>query len=147
MTERIHLTEELALKHMRKAVAEYGSDYVYQSYNGSTCLYVFGDKPSCLVGQVLVRAGVPVEAFTPFANSNRIGAVVEDLPVDISSPLVAALAVAQDVQDNGRTWGEALWRFETVLGVEPSGGGTLMTEGAMWQRVVSAASRPSQGTG
>ena len=116
--KQIHLTEELAHRYMREAVIEYGEDFVYEAPLGvnrqRTCVYVSDNKASCLIGQVLVRAGVPIEEFGP-VNNLRIERAIKALSVLASHPLIYALAVAQDVQDCGRTWGEALWRFQGLL--------------------------------
>jgi hypothetical protein len=114
-TERIHLTEELALKCMREAVDEYGSDYVYQSPD-MACMYVYNGEASCLIGQVLVRAGVPVTAFGGGTiNTCTIDRIVAYLPVTLSEHLVRALRDAQGAQDGGACWGEALEVLEAKL--------------------------------
>jgi hypothetical protein len=115
-TEQIHLTKELALEYMREAVDEYGAGFVYDPPDG-TCVYTQNGKASCLIGQVLVRAGVPIEAFEDSgANFARLDYAVLQLPAEISGDLIEALLIAQDTQDIGRTWGEALWRFREAVG-------------------------------
>lgn len=56
----INLTYDKAVSLIREAIAEKGEGYVYEKINDG-CYYVHEGQPSCLVGQVLVKAGVDMD--------------------------------------------------------------------------------------
>lgn len=130
----------VALDLMAEAVAEKGEDYVYSSGDSRNCAYVHGYKtieqpneygqdesvtvqdgpltPGCLVGNVLHRAGIPLELF------EELG-INEDCPADEALSRLAeqghlkytteamyALLGAQQLQDRNNTWGVALKNAE-----------------------------------
>lgn len=68
-----HLTRSDVLDLMAQAVADKPEGYVYQnttSFEGDpACLYSHGDKPGCLVGDVLHRAGVPLSSLDGWKGS------------------------------------------------------------------------------
>jgi hypothetical protein len=120
----ITLTEEQAVTLMRQVVFEYGEDYTYTApevedpdlgVSGSTCMYVLNNKPSCLLGHVLHRAGVPLQTLHQHEYS-LVSALFKPVG-DIEPPcraepyLVEALLAAQSQQDNGQSWGEAEQEF------------------------------------
>jgi len=107
----IELTPERALELMREVVAEYGEDHEYdplQLPNGATaCVYVHEGAPSCLVGHVLHRAGIPLDVMG--AHENMGPAHPNFLrATGITEQVALPLAAAQDVEDEGMTWGQAL---------------------------------------
>lgn len=109
---------------MDAEVGEAGRDFVYREEHGRhqsgkpTCVYVFNDKPSCLIGRALFRIGVPVEELrnhdedTPYGVS---ASCVMDHLGGFSYKVGLAADYAQDVQDRGGTWGEALDKFHEYL--------------------------------
>jgi hypothetical protein len=118
---------------MEGAVALKGEDYVYPKRAESEdeigwggCDYVRDGQPSCIVGHVLVAAGVPVEQLAAH-EGNSAWTVVPALKPEWggvdddshyypeSSPIARALDKAQSLQDAGSTWGEALEAFKEEL--------------------------------
>jgi hypothetical protein len=61
-------------------------------------------QPGCLVGQVLVRLGVPKLAIYPY-NDVGIDSIVG---LDIDNDALEVLSAAQEVQDDFQPWGAAL---------------------------------------
>jgi hypothetical protein len=126
----VEITYEKALSAMRAAVADRGADYVYpekEKTTAGTCQYLTEDgKASCIVGDVLIRVGVPAESlprWIPGERSSSIEAVpnasslvgkLEKAAVVVldESRTYTLLDTAQDEQDNGQTWGTALKRAE-----------------------------------
>lgn len=112
-----YLTYARALVLLREVIAEKGEDYVYPRRDARdvghgvvvTCFYAEYDQPSCIVGHVLHRAGVPLDQM----------AVIEGLtPVDDAArPWFAEhadddarrlLNEVQANQDEQHSWGESL---------------------------------------
>jgi hypothetical protein len=102
-----------ALELLIDIVDQYGEGVVYERVpkvaggSGMVCQYQDRGQPSCIVGHVLARAGVPMNTLyeldvcgTPADRLNR------DVGVDGQAAQV--LNAAQCVQDAGKTWGEAL---------------------------------------
>lgn len=112
--EKIQTTDEAVMETLRAVVAE-RPDYVYDSEavdeNGvPMCVYVADGAPSCLVGHVLHRLGVPLDALSVFDESGGKDAqlVVRRVLDGTSGATAHRLWAAQSAQDNGETWGEAL---------------------------------------
>ena len=109
VTTQVDLTPEKALELLRKARDLKGADYVYPpAAAGEQCLYRNPDgSPSCIVGHVLLWAGVgdPTEGWDAkdVAGANGLPTVVGDI-----------LAAAQGSQDIAHTWGEAVTQAEAV---------------------------------
>jgi len=116
----IQLTVDNVLRTMEEVVSEYGADYVYRTDSSVQCVYVADGEPSCLVGHVLHRLGVPTEALFHLGDRSGVSQDAKGLvhalvregyaaPVP-SSPFgpIAVLMEAQWRQDTGSTWGEAL---------------------------------------
>jgi hypothetical protein len=121
-TDTITINRQQAIDLMRE-VAEGREDYVYDSNIG--CDYVRDGAPSCLVGQALHRAGVPVERFAPVEGDAphsvgvvlerneldepvRRGTFAEALGVEMDDGAVRVLSEAQAHQDSGVPWGKAI---------------------------------------
>lgn len=130
------IDRDRALALLRQAVEQKGEDYVYPSgdpysVGTKTCTYERDGEPSCLVGHVLFIAGVPVEVLARLDQYGETefrtlayGSTCEDddgneevlqEPVlheyaALTEEAVEALSAAQDTQDRGRTWGQALLR-------------------------------------
>lgn len=123
----IELTADKARQYMREAVEDAGADYVYRQHH-SECLYVVGGEPACLIGHVLIKAGVGVEEFPTREGDDPLGLLGfregqkgrarerEQLSGIAANESVArALTAAQEMQDAGATWGSALEEFEQDL--------------------------------
>jgi len=106
-------TLEQTLAALEEAVAERGEDYVYDEHDdGGHCVYVKDGRPSCLVGNALVKLGViTVEELVPFEtkSANYVTRAL-NAPVAVQ----AALCRAQAVQDDGEPWGAALEQAKRV---------------------------------
>jgi len=104
------LTYDRALELLREVIAEKGEAFVYETVEADDfCRYVHGDQPGCIVGHVLVRAGVgladlrAVENCTPM-DTSRCPAFLRWADERARS----LLACVQDGQDNCHPWGVAL---------------------------------------
>lgn len=118
----IEITFEDTKAGLKALVDEQGSDYVYpkRSYgfsSGEVCRYVHEGKPDCIVGQFLAARGVPLEylkeADTAYSGGGEPGdellhslARKEVINIDVKS--ISVLFEVQHLQDNGRTWGDAV---------------------------------------
>lgn len=105
------LTRVRAVELLEELVAEFGEDYVYRPPDGTHCVYVHDDRPSCGVGHVLARAGVPVEVLasvdgTDFATVTE-AVVFEDYAEPDALDLLGDFQCAQDAL---APWGESLRR-------------------------------------
>jgi hypothetical protein len=118
MTETIFIDQARALKLMDQAVEERGGSFVYydqfaESYREyGTCRYQVDGQPACLVGLALSKAGLTVEELELLEGSS-IQASYEQgrLPaerLEITHEALKVLELAQTLQDNDATWGEAL---------------------------------------
>lgn len=112
------LTVERARELLVAAIEEKGADYVYpeseKAFNSCMYLTYEGQQPtgpSCLVGDVLIRAGVELNAIINVEGKSAWNAVPLLIP-STDERVVAALDAAQYEQDAGGTWGEALARFD-----------------------------------
>lgn len=115
----IELTVENVTAALDRAIEKRGADYVYPERELATCYYVIDGEPSCLVGEVLVDLGVPIEKLgEPMVNTSRFGVLViagDYLstagwdPTLLRVPLNVrrGLSRAQSEQDMGATWGLA----------------------------------------
>lgn len=121
------ITTATATATLKAVVKEYGEDYVYPpAQSGDNCRYVIDDKPSCLVGIVLARLGVPITHLKAGdASEGHFGATADDLiprlqwagVVNFEEPrkVAHALRQAQYSQDLGYSWGIALENYENAL--------------------------------
>lgn len=124
MTEQQYETLDAAkaVELLKAAVAERGERYVYSEPEDG-CVYVADGAPSCLVGEALVAHGLPVGFFYQAVSYDKqFAAEANGLPMSLLHkagvlPFVtararAALTAAQNVQDQGCSWGDALERAE-----------------------------------
>ena len=109
MTREI-LTAERALQLLREVVAE-RPGYVYEAPDSRGCAYVdpATGEPSCLVGHVFIRAGWSAAELRRW-NRTAVSWLPSNLA--ISEGARCMLDEAQQVQDSGWTWGEALLTAE-----------------------------------
>lgn len=113
-------TEDDALATLREAVAEKGADYIYttpegvQANGNVVCSYVHnGGEPGCIVGNVLHRWGVGLDALLRIEGSTATilgSGVWHDGRTEryLSRPVAGVLVAAQRAQDRGEPWGMAL---------------------------------------
>jgi len=108
---------------LRYVVQQKGPQHVYQRHQevGYVCLYYdrAAGCPSCLVGHVLEQLGFPPPPASIEGRAVRTiidGVALTDFEAywteKFTSRAIHLLAVAQDSQDGGETWGEALERAE-----------------------------------
>lgn len=107
----IHMTAQMALDGIDKAVEQRGEDYVYAEHFGPECQYVDAKtaEPCCIVGQVLADAGVEMDIFLNVSNTYRIARLEEHLEsvITFDKKAMNILNAVQDFQDHGRSWGQA----------------------------------------
>lgn len=123
----IEISDERIIELMHEVV-EGKEDFVYRPTSGDGCMYLrYGEhgvptgEGSCLVGQVLIKAGVPVEALA-LHEGNGAHAILEGGEGNHQVAVVSetarhALAAAQEKQDSRWTWGDALAVFDKAMEV------------------------------
>ncbi|MDX2590973.1 hypothetical protein PV343_01365 [Streptomyces sp. WI03-4A] len=121
---RVTVPASEVIETLREVVAEQ-PDYTYEAPahmagEGAplSCFYVHvggndePDTPGCLVGHVLNRLGVPLDRLAMYEGTGSGGMLASVLeitgPLDEIYRVDEALALAQDAQDNGSTWADAL---------------------------------------
>ena len=113
---------EYVTRLMEEAVALKGEDYVYEKrYTASgwdACDYLRDGQPSCIVGHVLVAAGIEPTLLGEHEGSSAWSVVPQVAPENWDQGITDALDAAQKRQDDGLTWGDALAAFKRELGLE-----------------------------
>lgn len=119
----IELTDTQVIEGLQALVDEKGEGFVYEQkpeYEGSSstqCVYVYQGKADCMVGQFLVKAGVPLERLAEADNSHYgqgvpalelVSQLQDEGVLSMSETAQEALGYAQGHQDIGETWGYAL---------------------------------------
>jgi hypothetical protein len=128
MTTEITYTPEQALNDLRDAVLRFGADTTYavrvKNLTGKTwdsgvhgCRNKLNDEPACIVGVALAErfgaSAVPPEGSATTTLSAMFGFYFSELEHGSSwFGTEHVLTNAQDVQDSGETWGNALSRAE-----------------------------------
>lgn len=125
------------------AVAEKGADYVYPTVsldpldgerpNSGVCFYLtyettptnakalnasYKNESGCIAGNVLMRAGVTADwlhEHEALPISNLLDRLHEGGLVSHDLAVQSGLREAQQAQDKGATWGEAVERFEEAV--------------------------------
>lgn len=111
-----------ALELLQAAVDEKGADYVYPTGEYETCSYARDDSPSCLVGHAVHCAGVTIDALHCMdvdtieddeGNQLDASSEIQNIPTErygfrLMPGAVRAFQEAQQKQDSGIPWGEAL---------------------------------------
>lgn len=94
---------------LARAVAEKGEDYVYpeEEKDGVGCHYFYEGRPSCIIGHVLSYLGMT-------EGPEGSGAIFALRRLGFSPAEEYAAVAAQESQDAGRTWGDALAAYDTV---------------------------------
>jgi hypothetical protein len=106
-----------------EVVGERGENYIYEkpinAFGTPVCVYVYESQPSCLVGHILHRLGVPLETL---GEGDRLSFSASDVCMDLlagtsfyDTEISAFLDSLQSEQDTGHTWGEALQVGLSVL--------------------------------
>jgi hypothetical protein len=99
---------------LEEAVGAKGEDFVYSTPDGRVpCLYLHGDQPGCLVGDVLLRLGADPEGLRETGPVVDLNWTLLGLRLPVSA--IEALQGAQEVQDDKKTWGEARDAFYARL--------------------------------
>lgn len=115
----IELTLDRTKELLAAAVAEKGADYVYTTPDGqqsspedlTTCLYVHGDQPGCIVGHVLHKAGVSLPLLSRSESDDAegaLGGLKADGIVAYEGRVSDLLKSVQAKQDHGVAWGTAV---------------------------------------
>ncbi|WP_030997529.1 hypothetical protein [Streptomyces sp. NRRL F-5630] len=120
--ERIKVTADEVMSTLRAVVAE-RPDYVYArpeaDNRAAACLYVHHDdgtaKPGCLVGTVLHRLGVPLVELAKWEGEGACSMVPSVTNLEWEDTSTLALQTAQEAQDAGVTWAEALAAAEDAF--------------------------------
>lgn len=121
------ITRDDVISALREVVAERGADYLYQAQGRpGNCVYVVtnarGDlEPSCIVGHVLYRLGVPLSDMNGL-DSDDAEMLSDTLGLNIDPWAVACLQTAQELQDGAvdpapghdHSWGAALRAAEAI---------------------------------
>lgn len=110
----IALTDKQVLTSLRSLVEE-NRDKVYQSPDVSglgLCYYVHQDdagtkSAGCIVGNLLNRLGVPLEALEGAETQGAHAAMAVVGVTGVSYPIRMFLRTLQSYQDRGMSWGEA----------------------------------------
>lgn len=110
-----------------RALAAERPDYVYRPVApGALCSYVTGqDGQGCIVGQALMRLGVPKERLAASEADEGTAVPADELLQDLLDLDTAAMATnevgwimsVQTGQDSGETWGKAV-AYATVHELE-----------------------------
>lgn len=131
--EQRSMTADEVLGIMAQVVAEYGDTFVYAKVSTpgssySVCLNWDNDCPSCLIGHVMHRWGMPEDILANFPSQGVSNLMhrfaLKHGPMGIENGAMRAMAEAQANQDDGTPWGLCLekarrvvedWRAEVVL--------------------------------
>jgi len=108
----VHLTVPGVIEAMTAAVEARGRDYVYQRLGEMlACRYVLDGRASCLVGDTLARCGVPLAELAKWEYTH-VGRLLYMLrrsgAITYETRVMDVLRAAQQRQDDGSTWGDAL---------------------------------------
>jgi hypothetical protein len=118
MSDKSMITRVAVLDLMCQVVSEFGVDHVYKripgrdgSFAGCYNWDIENNCPSCLIGHVVYRLGASPELLTACvgdAASSLISKFVHQSGLRLEYGVMDVLGAAQQSQDDGRTWGEAL---------------------------------------
>lgn len=116
------ISDQLFVNAVHELVAE-NPEFVYQRQPRPAnrellgCLYINdAGEGSCLVGQALVRAGVPAAEIRPYDEAVWLVSACAVLPnFGVSAAAAEWAEVVQEAQDSGDQWGAALKSAEDEL--------------------------------
>lgn len=111
-------TYDQTIELLQRAVAEKGDSYVYEKELGLFPCRYFNNQgtPSCIVGHVFDYVGL-LTVIDDSRNYSQVNGTIggsgqrvmpEPIAEAFSDASFVALQAAQDAQDDGKTWGEAL---------------------------------------
>ena len=114
-----------AIRSLRTVVFEKGPDYVYRRVNAyglkGACVNFHNGEPSCIVGHAFGLLGLTAEkaleigvASTTIASASCELLNRSDFDWEFTDDASRILALAQDYQDSGESWGEALKACENL---------------------------------
>lgn len=118
--ELINLDQAIGLA--EQVVQERGADYIYinpdgeSSADGADCRNwdCDADQPSCVVGWILYRAGVPKEELIR-ANDEDVYVFKNYLEDGDDGKTFVFLSHLQNCQDMGETWGDSLEKSRQIV--------------------------------
>lgn len=112
---------DMAIALLERAAQEKGADHVYKRVpsgsdihgEASMCNYEHNGRPSCIVGHALHYAGVTIEQLRKMDSDLKVSSIdmlyAEDLlPIEMTDDAADLFKAAQDAQDEGMPWGEAV---------------------------------------
>lgn len=113
---------EQAISFAEEMIREKGADYIYvnpdgvSSTDGADCCNWDRNtnQPSCIVGWILYRAGVPEEKLIDH-NTEAVYMFKEYLEGCDFGKVFEFLANLQNLQDQGETWGKALEKARQIV--------------------------------
>lgn len=116
------MTADQAMYAIRAAVNERGYDFKYRNvFEGSACRNVVNGEPACLVGLAMWRFGeaygLPENFMLDYQEGTSVllaSRLKRDGILDVSKKAQLLLRVAQDIQDERKSWGDALTEAERV---------------------------------
>jgi hypothetical protein len=134
---KIHITPLMAIESLRQVVAKRGRDYVDPGAVNGQCVYMNADgQPSCGVGTALIEGlnvpliknyeGAALSLLGTLHAVNQPGDSYDDRYTYASQDLeefdsdegaADIYALFQQLQDSGKTWGEALDQAEAYYRV------------------------------
>lgn len=103
---------------LNDVVKEKGEDFIYTR---ERCVYFVDEQPSCLIGMVLARVGhtedeinnLPTSVTCIPVSSENAEEIMQKLGYDVR--VCNAALIAQDIQDERGTWGDARTWFINYL--------------------------------
>ena len=115
MTSLPPIDRDTALRLLEKQVQLAGAEY---QYPGDVCYYMLNGAPDCLVGRALADYGVPLDVLQSWDHPTQTiemlwgGYAANEWLTEESAVIFIA---AQDSQDGGNTWGDALFAAESAI--------------------------------
>ena len=115
----IEITTQSVIEGLTAIVDEFGEDYVYPEKEAviPRCLYVHDGEPDCIVGKFLHSVGIPLERLKKADEVDGgtpawklLGQLEDERVLTAEDRGLNILQRAQDHQDSGIAWGEALRR-------------------------------------
>ena len=101
---------------VRKAAND-DPDFIYHKpRGGELCYYVYGAKPSCIVGKAAWNLGLIDASFEKTSdNTSGVSGLMERLAIDLEFDEQEWLEEAQNAQDTGASWFAAVRRADRAV--------------------------------
>lgn len=108
------------LEIIREIVEEVGPDFVYEKrptppnytsrMHSEVCLYIYENRPDCIVGKILHRLGVSIEDLQRMEGQSPVALrkYVDSESIGIDFSMTDSLSNIQACQDRGTPYGEVL---------------------------------------